>query len=161
MSGIWAGVRTLSPRGDLGNVTELFGTWFEVVSEASVRAGEAMGNLKSDITPEPLLEWPPMPGVLGAVELPWDRPKACLVGGNELWLNTGALSEPNGRRGMVAEWRPPLMLPMRGEICKLADRPCPRDGRCGFGAPGLPIVDCSSTVALEPMDTMDRDRLWE
>lgn len=73
----------------------------------------------------------------------------------------GELSEPNGRRGgMVAEWRPPLMLPKRGEICRLADRPCPRDERGGFGAPGLPIVDWSSVV-LEPIETMDKDRLWE
>lgn len=41
-----------------------------------------MGNLNSGIMPDPVLEWPPMPGVLGAVELP-GRLKAFLVGGKE------------------------------------------------------------------------------
>lgn len=85
MSGIWAGVRTVSPRGDLGKVTKLLGAWFAVVSGASDRAGDAMGNLNSDMTAEPLLEWPPpTPGVLGAVEVPCDRPKEFRVGGKEL-----------------------------------------------------------------------------
>ena len=99
-----------------------------------------------------------MLGVLGAVELVGDRPKPCLVGGKEWLLNTGEFSGGNCRRGKVAECSPPLIEPTRGEICRLADLPCPRDGRCGFAA-GLPGSDCSSMVAADPMDTIDRDRL--
>ena len=51
------------------------------------------------------------------------------------------------------------MLPRRGEICKLADLPWPRDWRWGLGCPGLPTVDCSSTVVLEPIETIERDLL--
>lgn len=63
------------------------------------------------------------------------------------------------QRGLSPDGGPPFIPPLRGTICKLADRPCPlailRDP--SFKLPWLAISSIAPSLA--PMDIMDTERL--